>query len=194
VKKKDIFLPLASFLLCVGLLSAFASKSYAATTPKSSLSASSAQCRVAQVTLHGTAASTMQCLHTWTSTGAIVPNSTIDNLCLADSLVLYYNGPWGSQAANNGPILCIKNAGVFDMRVTVDGVQWNDAASAWWTGCLNTIFYVNTPPLTAPYAEEPGSNYGLSSPHGNFPLNTGDETVGNDQLSYVDMYASNWSC
>ncbi|MEO7022034.1 MAG: hypothetical protein ABI234_17920 [Ktedonobacteraceae bacterium] len=193
VKRKSLVLLAVIFLLCTCLTLSLTPKSYAST---SLLRVNS--CTVTQITLHGTAAHTIQSMpcRTPKKTGAGVSPliSTSSGVCPADDLILYYNGPVGAA----GPILCVGGFGELDLTFSLGGVFWNDVASAWWTGCQDAFFYVDIQ-RGGNFAFAQGSDNGASSPSGIFPYQSripfnGRGTVGNDQLSSIYLQSGNHQC
>lgn len=174
-KRKTIVLPLAAIFLCICFTLSFAVTSYAAVPAHTTRN-----CTVTQITLHGTAAPTVQCKSKVGTRKGIGHNNPITGSCSSDALLLFYNGPVGAK----GPVLCVTGFGLLNLNQYFGGVWWNDVASAWWTGCADVNFYLNIN-KGGNWAFEPGSDYGNSSPSGNFPLNTGHGTIGNDTLSSV---------
>src|SRR5690349_9163088 len=107
--------------------------------------ASHATCLTTQVTLHGSAAPTISCLDGQKGAARTrivrsygpLAQLAFQSSCVDDALVLYWNSPVGSS----GPVLCINGSGGFNLNENFNGLNWNDQASAWWTGCYNVLFY-----------------------------------------------------
>lgn len=180
--RRFVVLPLVAVLLCAFLISLAVPKAHAASAHVAST------CHVSQLVVHANGSRTISCLQaTSKSSTKVSPNTISSPPCPADDLVLYYNGPFGSAAANNGPILCVygNSNTPINLTVTVNGVSWNDKASAWWTGCQDVEFFVDSNGQGG-IAYAAGSDYGFNSPAGNFPY----QNVGNDQLSSVEMYSN----
>ena len=142
-------------------------------------------CAVAQVTLHGTASPAVHCLSTTLTYRPSTrgPRAEADPACQnPDNLSLYWNGPIG---VHPNYLLCVTGTGLLNLNQQLQGSDyqyrnWNDQASAWWTGCYNVTFYSDINRSGAS-AYEPGSLNGANSPQGIFPLGL----VQNDSLSSV---------
>lgn len=171
----------AASLAMTGLMTAGSAS--AAITPRSSPPTAAATCARTEVTIHSHGSPGVQCL-TAVRPG-MSPAAGTDTTCPTDDLVLYWNGPIGVYP---NYLLCVNGLGLLNLNQNFYGLNWNDEASAWWTGCTNVFFYddINQ---GGGSAFEYGSPLGESSPRGIFP----DQGVGNDQLSSVYL-SSPWGC
>jgi hypothetical protein len=180
--KKAVF----RLLLGIGILATLMTFS-PLTTPAHA--ATKPQCAVAEVILHGTSAPTITCRSTkityLSNASGVHPNDTFVNAnCWSTTyLALYWNSP---ISASPNYVLCIGGTGLLNLNQQLetspnfDLRDWNDQASAWWTGCSPVTFYTDINRGGASVTE-PGSIQGMNSPQGNFPLGG----IGNDQLSSV---------
>lgn len=145
-------------------------------------------CAVLQVTLHGSAAPDSQCLSQTapSSNKGVIPNTSADKSCPTNDLVLYWNSPIG---VHPNYLLCLigfgelnLNQSLFTQNGTTTGtyLNWNDQASAWWTGCADVYFFTDINE-GGNWTRVVGSEHGLNSPSGNFPYGN----IPNDSLSSV---------
>jgi hypothetical protein len=146
---------------------------HAATAAKST-------CALAEVTVHGTGAPSTRCLSA--SGAGLTPQAGTDTGCPTSDLVRYWNGPIG---VSPNYTLCVNGTGLLNLNQNFYGRNWNDQASAWWTGCRDVYFYTDIN-QGGGSAFEYGSYYGQTSPQGIFP----DQGVGNDKLSSVYLASS----
>jgi hypothetical protein len=125
--------------------------------------AASSACNITEVDISGT----MRCLD--------------GGFCATSDLILYWNRP---ISANPQYYLCIRGSGFINLNTNFLGRNWNDQASAFWTGCRDVNFYVDIN-LNGGSGWAAGSYHGLSSPSGTFPYGAfgNNPGVGNDQLS-----------
>lgn len=175
IKKFWGFVVVLCTLAALSVLFPGATTAHAATKPS---------CAVTDVTLHGTAAPTVTCQAT---TMMVHPDTEVVPQCWSKSyLELYWNGPVNARP---NYVLCVNGDGVLNLNQQLqtspdyDYRNWNDQASAWWTGCEDVTFYKDINQKGASVTE-PGSAYGQNSPQGIFPLGG----IGNDQLSSVWLH------
>ena len=111
-----------------------------------------------------------------------------------DFLLLYYHGPAWSNTSQNGPILCIyynaaSGSATVNLTRIVDGRNWDNNVSAFWTGCQDVGFFKKIDGGgTSAYAA--GSIYGALTDPTSFPY----QGIGNDQLSSVTLIAGAHIC
>jgi hypothetical protein len=167
----------ASAVVAVGVLLAVGPASAVSAEPSATAKAS---CARTEVTLHTNGSPSMRCLTPVRA--SIAPLAGTDTSCPTDDLVLYWNGPIG---VSPNYTLCVNGSGLLNLNQNFYGLDWNDEASAWWTGCRDVYFFVDINE-GGDYAFEYGSYLGENAPSGIFP----DQGVGNDQLSSVYLAGS----
>lgn len=91
-----------------------------------------------EVTIQSHGSPDVRCLTTVRP--GVTPLAGTDATCPTDDLVLYWNGPVG-VSPNYLP--CINGSGLLNLNQNFYGLDWNDEASAWWTGCRDVYFYVD---------------------------------------------------
>ncbi len=169
-----------------------AKASYTAISPHQA-AASHATCQATQITLQGSAAPAVACLdgqkHTMRTGGSGPLAWYYQSGCPDDSLVLYWNGPLNPNTNTypSGPQLCVNGSGLLNLCCSlINGLNWNDQASAFWSGCYDDVLYQDV-------NRGGGVGYGWGYPDGeqyptwgNFPWGQ----VGNDQLSSIWQYNS----
>lgn len=196
MNKAGVFRLIAGMGLFLTLVGGSLAGTEALATPRAvaALAGSHASCQTTRVTLHGALAPTLQCLdgqkkeartRPVAGSGAQAqPLAFVETACYDDDLVLFWNGPFYTY----GPQLCINGSGLLNLNQTLNGRNWNDQASAWWTGCRDVEFASDINDsgyVDAAY----GSWDGESSPNGNFPMDPG-AYLGNDMLSSVYLLYS----
>lgn len=196
MNKAGVFRAIAGVWLFFALVGRSLTGTQALATPRATtaVGGSPTSCQTTRITLHGTLAPTLQCLdgrkkatreQPMSGRGAQAqPLAWQETACYDDDLVLFWNGPFYTY----GPQLCINGSGLLNLNQAFSGRNWNDQASAWWTGCRDVGFYSDI--NRSGYSDYAvGSWDGESSPNGNFPMVPGDN-LGNDMLSSVYLHAS----
>lgn len=156
-----------------------------------------AKCQTTQIELQGNAAPKVSCLDGKKSSSGVTPNTYVETCPESQALELFWNGPLDVTHGvyPSGPRLCIRGQGHLNLTGTINGLNWNDQASAWWAGCSGGLFYKDAYTYSKPYA----GFYAGDDQWGNFPY--GDPIyydgsqyakdnfyIPNDSLSGVDLF------
>jgi len=199
------FLFVILVILAAFFLSPFSVTVQAATANQHN--SANATCQKSEVVLQGKKTPNISCLDGSLSTNVqnapyitdtyhtnLNPTLSVVGCPNSSALVLYWNGPINVSAGiiPSGPELCITGEGTLNLAAqTINGLNWNDQASAFWAGCVGGNFYVNNNYYN-PMAAYP-AGVGNAAPAYNFPYTDYDElpgdpnwTIPNDALTMID--------